>query len=287
MTKLPTGKGMFWWIPQRDGTPEDCARLARNAGLTNVNIKLHDGADSQDERWSTQFNKPKRIEYIKAMRNFGVEVHGWCAIYPNDANYTRREIDIAKKVIDECEPESLSLDIEGRWQEGGWGPLARKYCAAITSGYPDLPLGMCSYRFPKYFPNVPWEDLLEFSRFHIPQVYWQDSHNPGAQLRESYTALMKLRELPFIPAGSAYPAGKWAPTVSDLHEFYTTAKELKCLGITWWEWKYAIATSAWWNEITAQSWDTTTPPPPMPVLTDSEVLMRLRIAHHNLFPEDN
>ncbi len=264
MRKIPSGKDVFLWIPQRMGkTPEELAKLIRNASITSVNIKFHDGADDQSKYYSGYYKTAPLIDFVNKFREYGIDVNGWCAIYPNSTAYTRSEVDVAKKVIETYQPDSWALDIEGRWDGQGDKNLARKYCSAIKTAYPDLPIGMCSYRTPSDHPGVPWMDFLEFCDFHFPQVYWVDAHNPAIQLQKSYEQLMKLKSMPYIPAGSAYPAGKWAPTVSDFREFCETAKKLKCPGISYWELKYIFNNVAWLSEIAAQTYNKDDQPVPV------------------------
>lgn len=262
-SKIPSGKDVFLWVPQRMGkTPDELAKLIRNMNIGSVNIKFHDGIDDQSTYYSNYFKTSPLIDFVNKFREYGIGVNGWCAIYPNSISYTRGEIDIAKKVIDIYQPDSWSLDIEGRWDGSGDKNLARKYCSAIKTAYPDLKIGMCSYRLPSQHPGVPWKDFLEFCDFHFPQVYWVEAHNPAQQLQKSYDELMKMKEMPYFPAGSAYPSGKWSPTVSDFVEFFDMAKKLKCPGISLWELKYIVNNVAWASKITELEYNSEEQPVP-------------------------
>ena len=86
---------------------------------------------------------------------------------------------------------------------------------------PSFPLGLCSYRYPVYHPEILWNEILPFFDFHAPQVYWEELHNPVEQLDRSYSELIALKDMPFIPVGAAYSDDpeKWKPTELDIRAF--------------------------------------------------------------------
>ena len=130
---------------------------------------------------------------------------------------------------------------------------------------PDIPILLSSYRWPSVHPEFPWEEFARYIDAWNPQVYWQGAHNPSSQLTRSVNELRKIKDVSIIPAGSAYPAGRWKPTSEDLDEFNATAQELGLLGVHYWEWYYAEGKyPEWWAAISTHEWDIEPPPPPPP-----------------------
>jgi hypothetical protein len=68
--------------------------------------------------------------------------------------------------------------------------------------------------------------------------------------------------MPYVPAGAAYPFGKWSPTVSDFVEFFDMAKKLKCPGVSLWELKYIVNNVAWSSKITELEYNSEEQPIP-------------------------
>jgi hypothetical protein len=150
----------------------------------------------------------------------------------------------------------------------------------IRTSLPDIALGLCSYRYPSYHPELPWYEFLSRCDFHAPQVYWQDAHNPDYQLRRSVSELSGLRDLPIIPIGAAYSEHGWTPTDTDLKEFADTAKDLQLPGIAWWSWQHAEIEASRWTTISNIQWGNQPPPPP--ALTLEERVARLeKLAHEH------
>jgi hypothetical protein len=72
----------------------------------------------------------------------------------------------------------------------------------------------------------------------MPQVYWEQAHNPGAQLRrclEEYQSL-KAPFRPVVPTGPGYKHNGWLPTVVDVTEFNQTAQSLGLPAQNWFSW---------------------------------------------------
>lgn len=105
--------------------------------------------------------------------------------------------------------------------------------------------------------ELPWSDFLSHCDLNMPQVYWEQSHNPGYQLERSLnefkTAIEPYRT--YIPTGAAYCAGGWCPTVDDINEFMDKAVDLEMSGVNFWSWDYCRAKLPdIWNTIASYDW---------------------------------
>jgi hypothetical protein len=104
----------------------------------------------------------------------------------------------------------------------------------------------------------------------MPQVYWEQAHNPGEQLKRSLnefkTAVSPFR--PIIPTGAAYGANGWIPTVEDITEFINTVVTLGMSGVNFWSWDYCRRSlPVLWKTIAAYDWPTA-PNPPKDIIED-------------------
>lgn len=61
--------------------------------------------------------------------------------------------------------------------------------AGAGTGLPNTPIA--SVRYPRYH-RLPWRAFLERCDYAMPQVYWEQAHNPGDQLRRSLAEYQDL-----------------------------------------------------------------------------------------------
>jgi SnoaL-like domain len=107
----------------------------------------------------------------------------------------------------------------------------------MRAAFPSLPMALASFRFPSYHPQLPWKAFLDRCDYNMPQVYWEQVHNPATQLTRSvqeFQALTPFR--PIVPIGPTYKTGGWAPTENDITEFLNTAKSLNLSGVSFFSW---------------------------------------------------
>ena len=152
--------------------------------------------------------------------------------------------------------------VEGEFKKPGKADAAKKFMDRLRSALPNLPVALCSYRFPSFHPQIPWKVFLEKCDYNMPQVYWQNSHNPGEQLTRcvrEFEAMTPYR--PIIPAGSAYRSGTWEPTANEIQEFLRTAQSLNLSAANFWEWsntrRYLPEV---WEAASEYPWSTEPPP---------------------------
>lgn len=272
MVRHPLGKGILIWqlAACAGGDPLRLAIRAREAGFSWVAIKIQDG----DRPW----NLGLLSGAVSALKSERISVWGWGYLYGADMlrrSIAKREAEATVRLARELGLAGFLIDAEAPYKRPGARAWAATYAAAVRSAAPDLPLGLCTYRWPSLHPELPWREFLSVCDFHAPQLYWQSAHNPAAQLRRSVRELRAIWDLPVIPIGSAYGEHGWEPTVGELNEFHQAALELSLPGIGWWSWQHAERNAAWWTALSTQRWPVAAPPAPAPALSLEERVERL------------
>lgn len=278
------GKGYYLWkVPVvENGDPVAIARVAKEAGLTHVLIKIANGVYAYN---STNANPKEYVTpLVEELHKNNILALGWHYVFGDNPV---GEAQIAIKRIVDTGIDGYVIDAEQEYKIAGKSKSAIAFMAKLRLALPDFPIGLSSYRYPKLHPELPWKEFLAFCDFNMPQVYWEKSHNPGFQLQESKKqfdelyANLKIKILPFIPTGAAYKWDGWEPTGEDILTFFKTAKEMGLEAVNWWEWWCAsIRLPHLWDLITAYEWSTSPndPPPPPPELSLEERVKRLEIA---------
>src|SRR4030042_1423357 len=216
------------------------ANMAKDAGFSWVAIKAADGTIHFNQGAGPAWAQPDLLQAaINTLRAVGIKVLGWQYIYganPLKQSIAAIEAQRAIENIERFDFDGWLIDPEKEYKRSGAAAWADIYMTALRSSCPNVPIGLCSYRFPSLHPEIPWHNFLRRCNFHAPQVYWIGAHNPGDQLRKSVRELQALANLPVVPVGAAYydPTFKWQPTVAELNELDRTAHELKLPGVTWW-----------------------------------------------------
>ena len=130
-----------------------------------------------------------------------------------------------------------------------------------------MPVILSSYRFPTLHPEFPWSQFRMFCDQDMPQVYWEEAHNPGDQLERCASEFLALSpQLPLFPTGAAWRDWHdWEPTPAEVTEFMDTARALGLAGCNFWEWADCRARLPQvWQTISDYPWDNPPPPPPPP-----------------------
>jgi hypothetical protein len=247
-----TGKGFFvWQIPHcENGDVNAIANLAQQSSLTHVLIKVADNVHSYNV---TSGGVDLAAPLVQALRTRGIQPWGWHYIYGDDPI---GEANKANQRIDQLNLDGYVLDVETQYKDPGKARAAEQFMDRLRSAHPSLPVALCSYRFPTLHPQIPWREFLDGCNYNMPQVYWQNSHNPGDQLRRSVSEFQNLAPFrPVIPVGSAYKAGNWYPTAAEMVEFLRTAQSLNLSAANFWEWSDCRAyLPEAWTAIHDYSW---------------------------------
>ncbi len=232
------GKGYFIWniAETEGGDPNSIARAAREAGLGHVLIKITDGTYAVN-------NVPSLPLVIDALRAEGVEVLGWGYVY---GDYPEKEANIAISRMIELGLTWFVIDAESQYKNKT--SQAVTYTNRLRAALPNVTLALSSYRWPSLHREFPWKEFLSRVNVNMPQVYWVNAKDAGAQLRRSVKEFKEFPERPIIPTGAAYvdnfnvdPTTKayWRPTVDQVREFMATATELGLGGFNFWVWEHA------------------------------------------------
>lgn len=274
--KLPHGKGMYIWKRRLTDKGELAAMVARAQawGLDWVAIKIADGQNRTSETASCY--APANVEpMVAAFKDIGISVWGWQYSYLIDARAEAR-LAVALLAWYGAQLDGFIIDAEG--EAKGRYAGASDYMSELRGGYGG-PVGLSSFRFPRYHPNFPWQQFKSVD-FWQPQVYWEGAHNPAHQLAKSAEQLRAIAKLPIVPAGSVYKAGGWAPTVDDLKEFHQAVVAGGYPAELWWCWNTAAEVPNWNKTLASYTWphpQSAPEPSPSPETETSPAEQRYRV----------
>lgn len=249
------GKGFYIWQISRTegGAPATIAAVGAQAGLTHALIKIADGSRGYNLNPITGADLVAPL--VGAFRSRGIESYGWHYVYGYDPV---GEADIAIARILQTGVTGYVIDAEDEYKAPGRDTAARIFMGRLRAALPNFPIALSSYRYPTYHPQLPWQAFLERCDYNMPQVYWVEAHNPGAQLTRclrEFEAITPFR--PIIPTGSAYLQGSWRPTPADVTEFLNTARSLNMQAANFWEWYHTrLYLPELWQTISAYNWST-------------------------------
>jgi len=258
-----TGKGFFTWQLKNceGGNAEAIANKAQAANLSHVAVKVADttfayGYDSQ--------NNDITAPVVRALHNRGIQVWGWHYVKGNDPAGE------ARAAVQRCQQLAVDgyvIDAEAEYKEAGKSAAARTYMSALRASLPNLPIALSSYRYPSYHTTLPWRDFLEKCDLNMPQVYWEQAHNPDTQLARTVeefanTSLVGYAR-PVIPTGSAYGTGGWRATPDDLRLFFSKAQSLGLAAANAysWDWATSAGNTELWDAVANYSWPFTASSP--------------------------
>ena len=262
------GKGFFTFNLSdcEAGEPDSILAAAQAAGLSHVIVKIADGERAFGlDASGTDFTAP----VVQALHSGGIAVWGWHYVYGNNP---LTEASAAISRLQALGLDGYVVDAENEYQSPGMDTAARQFMNAVRSAL-SIPIALSSFRFPNYHSELPWSTFLEFCDLHMPQITWEQAHNPGAQLRESKRqcdALPNAR--PYIPAGVAYGTSGWAPTADETDDFLNSAKALGLPAVNFFYWDYCQNNlPEVWKQITEFVWPA---PAPSPVVDSASVPSR-------------
>lgn len=250
----PKGKGYFIWKIKdcENGDPQQITQVAKQANLSHVLIKIADGAFAYNVDRDTNFDLAGPV--VQALKNSGIEVWGWHYVY---GDHPTQEADIAIQRLRSLGISNYVIDAEAEYKEPGKDQAAKQYMLRLRNQIPNLKIALSSYRFPSYHPQLPWSTFLEYSDYNMPQVYWEQSHNPEVNLQRTvreFQAISPFR--PIIPTGPTYRAGAWVPTIDDLNNFMRTAKALNLPAVNFFSWDECRPTfQHLWQTISDFQWE--------------------------------
>jgi len=247
-----TGKGFYIWkIPDcENGDPESIALTAQAAGLTHVLIKIANGI--YDYNYDTSTKEDLIGPVAKALHKRNIKVWGWHYVF---GSLPVEEAKAAIRQINRLPLDGYTIDAEAQYK--GQYTNCQIFMKELRNALPNFPIALSSYRYPKYHMDLPWKEFLTYCDINMPQVYWEQSHNPAYQLErcliEFETAVEPFR--PIIPTGSAYCAGGWCASSDEITEFMNKAVSLKMPALNFWSWDYCRSILPHlWKTIAAFNW---------------------------------
>ena len=259
---IPKGKGIYLWqiIRVAEGDPVRIAKMAANANLTHVVIKVADG--------KLPYNYYAGVDrvpgVVSELRSRGIQPWGWQYVYGSDP------LAEAKKAVERVKQFNLTgfvVNAEGQFKAPGMAAAAKTYMKELRKGLPNLTIGLSSYRYPSVHKDFPFKAFLDYCNFNMPQVYWLGATNPGQQLVRCVTEFQSLMPgQPIVPTGSAFEWSDGTATPAQLKEFLDKARELNLRGANFWEMAAAkYAKKRLWRRIRLYNWETgqiSSPQPP-------------------------
>lgn len=232
--RLPKGKGWYIWVLKStmNGDPEALAKAAKNAGIGHLVFHIHDGYLGE-----TKVNGGMDLTaHIREANDEGIECWGWGAVYKSTWSQGcdrvieafRKYPTLAGYLLDAEAP------IKGAYQE------ATLIMNKLRKALPETPIGLSSYRYPKYHMDLPWKEFRSQVDFDIPQVYWEQAFSDDAgasQLNLSFQEFKAMTpKLPYLATAPAYKGGSWAVTPIQIQKFFSMAKALGIPAVNFWVW---------------------------------------------------
>lgn len=240
------GKGMFTWkLPRcENGDPAALASVAKSAHMSHVLVKIADGTIAYHGDWGMAVDHVP--EAVTALHAQGIQAWGWHYVYgDNPAGEAR----IAIQRIKQTGVDAYVIDAESQYEKPGKKQAAQRFMAELRAALPNFPFALSSFRYPSLHPQLPWKVFLEKCDYNMPQVYWMQAHNPGAQLTRclrEFQAMTPYRTI--IPTGAAFREDGWQPTAGEILEFLRKAKDINLPAVNFWEWSAArgrVIQGAW------------------------------------------
>jgi hypothetical protein len=272
---LPRGKGIYIWNLHRilGGDPVEQVKTLKAAGFNHVAIKIVAGITSFPYNWQEERSRKLNQAFIDECNRNGIEVWGWGYTYGIWGTYKqgRREAESTARIFSKYEGlAGYIIDAEHQYKKDGARAEAWIYSTTLRTLLPNVSIGLSSYRYPSYHPTFPWVQFLHICDFHYQQLYWLGSNNPRYQLMKSMTELKAKKDIPFIPAGSAYSEHGYTVTPEQIREFYDAVREFDLPGYSFWSFEHALRVPTWWAEIVSQELDPGPNDPP-PVDCDDKI----------------
>ena len=261
------GKGWFIWQVGRceGGSPQAVAEKAVAAGLTHVLLKV------AERTFAYGFDRNGRdlvAPVVDALRQKGLQVWGWHYVYGE------KPVDEARIAVQRSTQLGLDgyvVDAEVEYKQPGRSAAARTFMSALRSGLPGSTLvALSSFRYPSLHRQLPWRAFLEHCDLVMPQVYWEQAHNPAQQLARSVSELSNPELVgfvrPVVPTGAAYGSGNWRATPDDVAKFLTQAQTLGLAAANLYSWDYATSkgNTDLWDAAAQFDWATGTIEQPRP-----------------------
>lgn len=278
MTTIPKGKGYWTWLPYKMGSVADAVDQVFLSGATHVVLKVADAQRDYFEVLNVAWEQVVKTlglpeveggdyvgEFITELEELGIDVWGYQYSYrmSGDGAYLA-------SLVNKYDLAGGIADIEREWKAEGSNGYIKPYIAGYRNTT-DKPLGYSSYRYPTLHSEIDHATWLKLTDFASPQVYWEQAHNPRAQLERCVKEITALHAGAIIvPSGSLYVRGDWYPYKQDIIEFEQACADFGLQGCTYWTLEQVKkaelipAFQAAFEDARLPLRDPHTPPPPPP-----------------------
>jgi hypothetical protein len=253
-----TGKGFFTWRIENceGGNVQAIVAKALAANLSHLCLKI---ADEVFPFGVDRNNNDRMPPLVKELQQRGIKVWGWHYVYGRNP---QGEAEMAIKRCQQLKLDGYVIDAEAEYKEAGKAAAATTFMNVLRQGLPTLPVALSSYRYPSYHQQFPWQQFLEKCDLNMPQVYWEQAHNPDAQLvrtvQEFNNPALVGFVRPIIPTGSTYGTNGWEATPDEVRKFFQKAKDLGLSGANAYSWDWATSKdkTALWDSVANFDWPT-------------------------------
>lgn len=249
------GKGFFIWkVPIcQSGNATAIAAAAAAAGLTHVLIKIADGTSNYNYNNGTDLVPA----VVSALHAKGIEAWGWQYVYGSAPSSEGR---VGGSRAAALGLDGFIVDAESQFEASGMSTAAETYMIQVRKYIPTMPIALSTFRYPSYHNTFPFSIFFKYCNISMPQVYWEEAHNPVDQLDKSYSEYMKLAPtLPYTPTGPTYKSGSWAPTQTDIKNFLNEAVARNLPAINFFSWDECERDlSSLWTYISSYAWPAST-----------------------------
>jgi hypothetical protein len=207
--------------------------VVQSLHLTHVVLKIADGTLAQPEGIHNHLAR----DLSTALREKGIKVWGWHRLRCLDLE---REALVGIHEVFDLKLDGYIADLDTEVEKISSASLKMFFNNLRESfSLSNVPLGCSIFPYPSFHRDLPWKDILSNVDFLAPRIYWEQAHNPGAQLRRCVDEFSRLAPNRLIfPIGSAYGLPNWEPTPSDFAEFVQTAKDLDLVGVGFFKWDW-------------------------------------------------
>jgi hypothetical protein len=217
------GNGMWiWQLPKTEGGDIDAiAARAAAAHVGTVFIKAGDGTTS----WP-QFSPL----LVGALHQKGLRACAWQFVYGADP---AGEAAVAAGAV-AAGADCFVIDAETQY-EGRYAAAQRYMTALRTAVGPSYPIGLTSFPYVDYHPNLPFSVFLGpgGAQVNLPQVYWKDIGGSVDAVSAHTLAHNRIYGAPIAPLGQTYQS----PSASDLRRFRQIWAAYGSGGLSWWSWQ--------------------------------------------------
>ena len=233
MENILHGKGCFTWLLNRceGGDIGELIKKAQEAQMTFLMPKIADGIAETDD------NAPYLKNLIEMAHAAGIKVIAWQFVYLiNPSSEAARAIVELKKYP----YDGFVINAETACKNKA--AQAELYCQTLRSAFPEMFMGLSSFRYPAYHLEFPFNVFLKYVDVNMPQVYWEEADGTaGKQLQRSVNEFSDdhFIQRPILPTGAAYTNGKgWVANAADVKDFIEAADAMGLEAISFWEWYY-------------------------------------------------